>query len=99
LSGRAAVPDPRLLDLDGPEAGLDGPLGQMAVADHLLVPGLVLEVGVGLDPGGGLGLDGLGEHPPGPIPEDLIEDVLAGGQGTMSIPVVDSFMAGYSSAS
>src|SRR5689334_13984990 len=43
--------------------------------------------------------DGLGEHPPGPIPEDLGEYVLAGGRGTTSIPVVDSFMAGYSSAS
>jgi hypothetical protein len=44
---------------------------------------------VGLDPGGAFGLDGLGEHPPGPIPEDLGEHVLAGGSGTMSIPVVD----------
>ena len=65
----------------GPDAGLDGPLGEMAVADHLLAPGLVLEVGVVVDPGGDLGLDGLGEHPPGPVPEDLGEDVLAGGQG------------------
>ena len=44
-------------------------------------PGVVLEVGVGVDPGGDLGLDGLGEHPPGPVPEDLGEDVLALGQG------------------
>ena len=67
-SGGAAVPDPGLLDLDGPDAGLDGPLGQVAVADHLLAPGLVLEVGVVVDPGGDLGLDGLGEHPAGPRP-------------------------------
>ena len=64
-----------------PDAGLDGPLGEMAVADHLLAPGLVLEVGVVVDPGGDLGLDGLGEHPAGPVPEELGEDVLAGGQG------------------
>src|SRR5262249_8884087 len=80
LSGGAAVPDPGLLDLDRADAGLDGPLGPMASADHLLVPGLVLEVGVGRDPGGGLGLDGLGEHPTGTVPEDLGEDVLLGGQ-------------------
>ena len=77
----AAIPDPGLLDLERPDAGLDAPLGQMAVADHLLPPGLVLEVGVDVDPGGDLGLDGPGEHPPGPLPEDLGEDVPAGGQG------------------
>jgi hypothetical protein len=32
----------------------------VSVANHLLVPNLVFEMGVGLDPGGGLGLDGLG---------------------------------------
>ena len=64
-----------------PDAGLDGPLGQVAVADHLAAPGVVLEVGVVVDPGGDLGLDGLGEHAPGPVPEELGEDVLAGGQG------------------
>jgi hypothetical protein len=47
---------------------------------HALHVFSVFEVGVRLDPGGGLGLDGLGEHPPRPIPEDLGEDVLAGGQ-------------------
>jgi len=31
----AAIPDPRLLDLDGAEAGQDGPLGQVAVRDDL----------------------------------------------------------------
>ena len=44
-------------------------------------PPVVLEVGVGVDPGGDLGLDGLGEHPPGPVPEEVGEDILAGGQG------------------
>ena len=52
--------DPGLLDRDRSDAGLDRPLGQVAVADDLLPPGLVFEVGVGVDPGGDLGLDGLG---------------------------------------
>ena len=39
----------------------------------LAPPGVVLEVSMGVDPGGHLGLDGLGEHPPGPVPEDLGE--------------------------
>src|SRR5262245_40845731 len=53
----------------------------MAVTDHLLAAGFVLEVGVVSDPGGDLGLDGLGEHLAGAVAEDLGEDVLAGGQG------------------
>ena len=55
--------------------------GRWPLRTTWLAPGLVLEVGVVVDPGGDLGLDGLGEHPPGPVPEDLGEDVLAGGQG------------------
>ena len=70
-----------MLDLDRPDAGQDGPLGEVAIAHHLLVPGVILEVGVIVEPGGDLGLDGLGEHPAGAIPEDLGEDVLAGRQG------------------
>ena len=35
LVGGPAVTDPGLLDLDGPDAGLDGPLGEVAVADDL----------------------------------------------------------------
>ena len=73
--------DPGLLDLDGPEAGLDGPLGEVAVADDLAASLVVLEVGVVVDPGGDLGLDGLGEQAPGPVPEEVGEDVLAGGPG------------------
>ena len=73
--------DPRLPDLDLSEAGLDGPLGQVAVADDLAVPGGVHEVVVGVDSGGDLGLDGPGQHPPGPVPEEVGEDVLAGGRG------------------
>ena len=44
-------------------------------------PGVVLEVGVVVDPGGDLGLDGLGQQAPGPVPEEVGEDVLAGGPG------------------
>ena len=44
-------------------------------------PGVVLEVGVVVDPGGDLGLDGLGQQPSGPVPEEVGEDVLAGGPG------------------
>jgi hypothetical protein len=76
-----SVVNPGLLDLDLADAGLDGPLGEVAVADDLPPPGVILEVGVGVDPGGDLGLDGPGEHPAGPVAEDLGEDVLAGGQG------------------
>jgi site-specific DNA recombinase len=75
------VVDPWLLDLDRADAGLDGPLRQVAVADHLAAPVVVLEVGVGVDPGGDLGRDGLGEHPPGPVPEDLGQHVLARREG------------------
>src|SRR5512142_1688945 len=73
----ATVLDPGLLDLDLAEAGLDGPLREVAVADDLAATGGVLEVGMGVDPGGDLDLDGLGQHPASPVPEDLGEDVLA----------------------
>ena len=79
-AGGPAVVDPGLLDLDVAQAGLDGPLGEMAVADDLASPGLVLEVGVGVDPGGDLGLDGLGQQPPGPVPEEVGQDVLGAGR-------------------
>ena len=64
-----------------PDAGLDGPLGQVAVADDLAASPVVLEVGVGVDPGGDLGLDGLGQQASGPVPEEVGEHVLARGQG------------------
>jgi hypothetical protein len=72
------VVDPRLLNLDLSEAGLDGPLGEVAVADDLAASPVVPEVGMVVDPGGDLGLDGLGEHAAGPVPEEVGEDVLAG---------------------
>lgn len=78
LVGGPAVTDPGLLDLDGSDAGLDGPLGQMTVADDLASSVVVLEVGVA---GGDLGLDGLGQQASSPAPEEVGEHVLAGGQG------------------
>ena len=81
LVGGAAVSDPRLLDLDGSDAGLDRPAGQGAVADDLAVSPFVPDLGVGVDPGGDLGPDGLGQEPLGSLPEDVREDVLALGQG------------------
>ena len=51
----------------------------MAIADHLPPPGLVLEVGVAVDPGGDLGLEVLGEQPAGAVPQELGEDILASG--------------------
>jgi hypothetical protein len=77
----APVLNPGLLDRDFAEAGLDGPLGEVAIADDLAASLVVLELGMGVDPGGDLGLDGLGQHPAGPVPEDLGDDVLALGQG------------------
>jgi site-specific DNA recombinase len=78
---RSTVVDPRLADLDLSQAGLDGPLGEVAVADDLLATGVVLEVGTCVDVGGDLGLDGLGQHPSGPIPEQVGQHVLARQQG------------------
>jgi hypothetical protein len=81
LLGWATVLDPGLLDRDRADARLDGPLGEVAVADHLAASGLIPEVGAGVDPGGDLGLDGLGEHASRPVAEDLGKDILALGQG------------------
>src|SRR3954468_4622913 len=44
--GGPTVTDPGLLDLDGADAGLDGPLGQVAIADDLAASLVVLVVGV-----------------------------------------------------
>ncbi len=38
-----SVVDSGLLDWDRADAGLDGPLGEVAIADHLLTTGGVLE--------------------------------------------------------
>lgn len=54
-------------------------LGQIAIADHLTSPGLVLEVSVRFDPGGDFGLVGLGEEPPGPVSQEVGQDVSATG--------------------
>jgi hypothetical protein len=77
IASGASVTDAGLLDIDGADAGLDGPPRSVAVADDLLPPGLVLEVCVGVDPGGDLGLIGLGEHRPRSLPEGFGQDVVA----------------------
>jgi hypothetical protein len=69
------------LNRDRVDAGPEGAPWQVAVADDRAPPGVVLEAGVGAGPGGNLGLDGLGEHPPGPVAEDLGQDVLPRPQG------------------
>ena len=81
LIGGPAVTDPGLLDLDGPDAGLDGPLGEVAVADDLAASLVVLEVGMVVDPGGDLGLDGLGQEASSPVPKEVGKHVLAGDHG------------------
>src|SRR5437764_5328295 len=55
LARSPPVVDPRLLDLDVAQAGLDRPLGEVAVADDLAATGIVHEVVVGGDIGGALG--------------------------------------------
>src|SRR5262249_27442794 len=80
LGGGAAVPDPGSLDLDGSDAGQDGPLGQVAVADDLLAARPVLEVGPLVEVGGDLGLDGLGEQGAGPPAQDVGQGVVARGR-------------------
>jgi hypothetical protein len=53
--------DPWLLHLDRADAGEDGPLGQRAVANDLLPPVFITEVGAFLQVGSNLGLDGLSQ--------------------------------------
>ena len=50
LSARPTVVDPRLLNLDVPEAGLNRPLGKVAIANDLAMSGKIFDVSVRLDP-------------------------------------------------
>jgi hypothetical protein len=59
--------DLRLPDFDVPEAGLDRPPGLVAVANDLASSRLIRDVGVIDDPGGDLGLDGLGQEASSPV--------------------------------
>src|SRR6185437_8060616 len=43
-------------------------------------PGGVFDMGMGVDPGGDLRLDGLGQQPPGPLPEEISQGVLGVGR-------------------
>jgi len=80
LFRRPTVLNSWLLDVDRSQASEDGPLGVRAVADDLATSGLVLEMGVVIDPCGDLGLDGFGEHLSCPVSEDFGQDVMALGQ-------------------
>ena len=71
---------PGLLDVEIPDPGPDGPLGEVAVADDLASPGGIFDMGMVVDPGGDLGLDGLGQEPPGPVPEEIGRGVLGAGR-------------------
>jgi hypothetical protein len=55
--------------------------GEVAVADDLTASLVVLEMGMVVDPGGDLGLDGLGQQTSGSVPQEVGEPILAGGQG------------------
>jgi hypothetical protein len=68
-----AVVDPWCLDLDGAGRGGDGAGLGMAVAHHEAVTRLVQLAGQRLHVAGGLGFDGGGQHPPGTLPNDLIQ--------------------------
>ena len=63
---------------------------------------LTLSLTGSVTPGGDFGLDGLGEQPPGASRRISVRTSWVAGMGTMRVSmvdVVDSFMAGYSSAS
>lgn len=68
-----AIVDPWHLDLDGPGGGGDGAGLGMPVAHDQSVAVLVELADQGLDVAGGLGFDGGGQHPPGALPDDLIQ--------------------------
>src|SRR5262249_34398266 len=78
--GRPAVMDARLLDRDRADAGGDGALGQVAVADDLVTADGVAAVPVAVDPVGDFGLDGLGEQLLGALAEEVAADILGLGQ-------------------
>jgi hypothetical protein len=61
----AAVVDTRPGDLDGPDAGDDRPGRRVAVADHLAMALLIVQMGMCVDPLLHLGLDRLPAETPG----------------------------------
>src|SRR5262249_28534178 len=65
---------------DWPQAGGNGALGQMAIADDLAAAGGIPAVLVTVDPVGNFGFDGLGEQVLGALAEDVGEDILGLGQ-------------------
>jgi hypothetical protein len=61
LLGRSAIEHPRLFDGHRTTPVISVPLGQMAVADNLAVPSLIVVVLMRRHPLGDLGLDGFGQ--------------------------------------
>src|SRR5262249_22446079 len=72
-----------LADGEGTERGLKLPGREVAVSNHHPAAGAVPELGEVPDVGLDLGLDGLGEHPAGSLPEDLGQGILRGGGSTV----------------
>jgi hypothetical protein len=61
----------------------------VAVADDLAASLVILEVGVVVDPGGDLGLDGLARRRRAPSRRRSVSTSWVGARGTMRISVVD----------
>ena len=80
LRGRAPVMHAGLLHRDLADARGDGPLGHVAVANHLPLAGRIATVLVPLDSVGDLGLDGLGEQLLRALAENIAQDILGLGQ-------------------
>jgi hypothetical protein len=74
-----------LPDFDGSDAGLDGALGEVAIAEQLAASPVIPLIGVGLDPGGTS------------ASMASVKTSWPAGCGTMRTYVVDSLRAGHSS--
>ena len=98
LVGGPPIVDPGLLDLDLAEAGLDGPLGEVAVADDLASPVVALEMGVGVDPGEDLGLEASARRRRAPSLRRSVRGSWTPGIGPAIGRAVDSPTAACSSA-
>ena len=70
---KTLVVDPRRGDLDGPSRGQHLAGLVMAVAHHQSATVVIDLVSVGVDVGGNLGLQGRGQHLPGTVADNLIQ--------------------------
>jgi hypothetical protein len=75
----AAVAHARPAHLDRADAGLDPPLGRVAVADHPTSAMLIHEPGMGGQKRLDLGLDRVGQHPPGALAQHRQQRVVRDG--------------------